>query len=281
MAQRWPSTDTSFPRGVPLGHQVEKKASAPSALYWRATPHEALPCFKKPVSSMTPTACSSASVSSAYSRTMSRNASASHRPQPRIACCRQGLGSPAAAARIQPVLRGSLPKSPSRNCPADPATRFWLNSGRIRTFTSRSDDAHNSKVVSTDAPAIHDLPQSWSTMNSEVQIKCNCNARPKLYPPKTKTGIRDIPIPAELCSVLRAWKLQCPPSELDLVFATPEGKPIRRSNALLYGLWPALRREKLRQVNMHSLRHSYASILIMGGASVTEVCHKLGHSSPK
>src|SRR6516165_6805600 len=177
MAQRWPSTDTSFPRGVPLGHQVEKKASAPSALYWRATPHEALPCFKKPVSSMTPTACSSASVSSAYSRTMSRNASASHRPQPRIACCRQGPGSPAAAARIQPVLRGSLPKSPSRNCPADPATRFWLNSGRIRTFTSRSDDAHNSKVVSTDAPAIHDLPQSWSTMNSEVQIKCNCNAR--------------------------------------------------------------------------------------------------------
>src|SRR6516165_763978 len=181
MAQRWPSTDTSFPRGVPLGHQVEKKASAPSALYWRATPHEALPCFKKPVSSMTPTACSSASVSSAYSRTMSRNASASHRPQPRIACCRQGPGSPAAAARIQPVLRGSLPKSPSRNCPADPATRFWLNSGRIRTFTSRSDDAHNSKVVSTDAPAIHDLPQSWSTMNSEVQIKCNCNANARIY----------------------------------------------------------------------------------------------------
>src|SRR6516162_7223391 len=82
MAQRWPSTDTSFPRGVPLGHQVEKKASAPSALYWRATPHEALPCFKKPVSSMTPTACSSASVSSAYSRTMSRNASASRRAHP-------------------------------------------------------------------------------------------------------------------------------------------------------------------------------------------------------
>lgn len=32
---------------------------------------------------------------------------------------------------------------------------------------------------------------------------------------------------------------------------------------------------------MHSLRHIYASIFIMGGASVTEVCHKLGHSSPK
>src|SRR5271169_2406109 len=34
-------------------------------VYWRATPHDALPCFKKPVSSMTRTAPSSASVSSA------------------------------------------------------------------------------------------------------------------------------------------------------------------------------------------------------------------------
>src|SRR5215831_8646257 len=107
---------------------------------------------------MTSTASLSASVSSAYSRTMSRNPSASHRPRPRIACCRHGPGSPAASARIQPVLRGSLPKSPSTNCPADSATRCWLNSGPIRAFTSRSDDAHSSKVVSTDAPAIYDLP---------------------------------------------------------------------------------------------------------------------------
>ena len=51
-----------------------------------------------------------------------------------------------------------MPKSPSTNCPADSATRCWLNSGPIRAFTSRSDDAHSSKVVSTDAPAIYDLP---------------------------------------------------------------------------------------------------------------------------
>src|SRR5262249_45425456 len=63
-----------------------------------------------------------------------------------------------ASARIQPVLRGSLPKSPSTNCPADSPTRCWLNSGPIRAFSSRSDDAHSSKVVSTDAPAIYDLP---------------------------------------------------------------------------------------------------------------------------
>jgi Phage integrase family len=32
---------------------------------------------------------------------------------------------------------------------------------------------------------------------------------------------------------------------------------------------------------MHSLRHSFASALIMAGAPVTEVQHLLGHSSPQ
>jgi hypothetical protein len=37
----------------------------------------------------------------------------------------------------------------------------------------------------------------------------------------------------------------------------------------------------LRRVDMHSLRHSFASALIMAGAPVTEVQHLLGHSSPQ
>ena len=43
--------------------------------------------------------------------------------RPRIACCRQGPGSPAASARIQPVLRCSSPSRLSRNKPAFLATR--------------------------------------------------------------------------------------------------------------------------------------------------------------
>lgn len=113
-----------------------------------------LPCFKKPVSSMTRTPSLSESVSSAYSRTVSRKAFASQRPQPRMACCRQGPGSPAASARIQPVLRRSLPRRPSRKNPAEAATRSWVNSALIRLFTSRSEDAQSSSVASIDAPAI-------------------------------------------------------------------------------------------------------------------------------
>src|SRR3954468_20279662 len=107
---------------------------------------------------------------------MSRNASASQRPHPRIACCRQGPGSPAASARIQPVLRRSSPSSPSRNTPAEAATHSCVNNGRIRAFTSRNDAAHSSNVSSIDAPLIHPLPTIREKIRTPRQ-KCNCSVR--------------------------------------------------------------------------------------------------------
>jgi integrase len=113
---------------------------------------------------------------------------------------------------------------------------------------------------------------SWAHVKGEP-------IRPRYYPPKTKAGFRKIPIASELAAILRVWKLQCPPTQDEFVFPASNGQPMRRSNALRYGLWPALRRAGLRRVNMHSLRHSFASALIMGGAPVTEVQSLLGHAS--
>ena len=101
----------------------------------------------------------------------------------------------------------------------------------------------------------------------------------RFYPPKTKAGVRQLRIP-ELVSRLKMWKLKCPPGKLDLVFPTPEGNPMQRHHTLRYGLHPLLRRANLRQVDMHSLRHSFASALINNGAPVTEVSALLGHSKP-
>ncbi len=117
---------------------------------------------------------------------------------------------------------------------------------------------------------------SWARLKGETGP-----ARPRFYEPKTKSGIRTLPAPSELLSALRVWKLECPKGELDLVFAAPTGLPAHRSNVLRYGLYRALRRAGLRRVDMHSLRHSFASALIMAGAPVTEVQHLLGHSSPQ
>jgi integrase len=126
-----------------------------------------------------------------------------------------------------------------------------------------------------DKPACIDIRRTvtWARLKGE-------EIRPRYYEPKTKAGRRTIPISPELVATLKTWKLQCAPTTDDLVFPAADGRPIRRSNALRYGLWPALKRAGLRRVNMHSLRHSFASALIMGGAPVTEVQALCGHANP-
>ena len=114
---------------------------------------------------------------------------------------------------------------------------------------------------------------SWARRKGE-------DVRPRFYPPKTKAGKRTIPIPDQLRKVLRVWKLQCPPGSEDLVFPAVSGRAAHRGDILRKGLHPALERAGLRRVDMHSLRHSFASSLIAAGAPVTEVQHLLGHSSP-
>jgi integrase len=91
----------------------------------------------------------------------------------------------------------------------------------------------------------------WAHLKGEV-------IRPRFYPPKTKAGLRAISIPAELAAALKRWKLQCPPSGLDLVFPMEDGRPMRWDHLLRCRFYPALARARLRRVTFHSLRHSCA-----------------------
>ncbi len=97
---------------------------------------------------------------------------------------------------------------------------------------------------------------SWARVKGEEAA-----VRARFYPPKTKAGLRAVPLPAPLVAALQAWRLRCPRAELDLVFPNREGGLLRRSSALRCGLWPALKRAGLRRVTMHSLRHSFAKNL--------------------
>jgi integrase len=83
-------------------------------------------------------------------------------------------------------------------------------------------------------------------------------AKPRFYEPKTKSSRRTIPLPPELVSTLRRWKLACPPSPSNLVFPNAEGSPRHRSTIAHDGLRPALKRAGLRPVTIHSLRHTFA-----------------------
>jgi integrase len=62
--------------------------------------------------------------------------------------------------------------------------------------------------------------------NVRFNLADNDKGKPLLLqPPKTKTSKRTIALPAELIHELKVWKLKCPKSELDVVFAREDGLP--------------------------------------------------------
>ena len=67
------------------------------------------------------------------------------------------------------------------------------------------------------------------------------------FDPKTYKGKRDIPIPSELVTALKAWKEKAPKSRLDLVFCNEFGEPCNRTGIGRYGLTPALAQAKIEK----------------------------------
>ena len=94
---------------------------------------------------------------------------------------------------------------------------------------------------------------------------------PIFYVPKSKNGVREIPIAAELVAALKRWKLSCPISKWDLVFPKKDGGPQDRKSILRGGLYPAIRRAEVKKLDMHALRHTFASLLLSQGTPITEV----------
>jgi integrase len=111
----------------------------------------------------------------------------------------------------------------------------------------------------------------------------------KIGAPKSASSIREIPLAPQAVSELRAWKLECPPSEFDLVFPTKPGKVAR--HLILFRLVESVMRQAKvvdkqgqPKYNMHSLRHFFASWCLNRKPEGRELPPKevqslLGHSS--
>ena len=104
---------------------------------------------------------------------------------------------------------------------------------------------------------------------------------PIFYVPKSKNGVREIPIPDELAQALKRWKLACPISQWDLVFPKNDGAPHDRKTVLRSALYPAIRNAKVKKLDMHALRHTFASLLLAQGTPIPEVSAYLGHADPQ
>lgn len=98
---------------------------------------------------------------------------------------------------------------------------------------------------------------------------------PKFGAPKSKAGIRRVPIGDGAAAILDEHLDQW--GSDDLVFRTRHRTPVSRSTA--GGVWrAAIEGMGLRERSgWHELRHFHASMLIAGGMSPTAVASRLGH----
>jgi integrase len=99
-----------------------------------------------------------------------------------------------------------------------------------------------------------------------------------LQPPKTNSSRRTVPLPPELTSELKIWKLKCPKSDLDFVFAREDGLPYHRKAASVT-LDRAISTAEIKRLTPHGLRHTFASLLLADGVPVPEVSALLGHKN--
>ncbi len=113
-----------------------------------------------------------------------------------------------------------------------------------------------------------------------AKIDKNEPTRAKFFPPKTRAGRRTLDVPSELLHALKVWKLQCPKGALGLIFPNPEGKPAHQSNVIRHVLKPAVKAAGIaREIDVHGLRHAFASVMLAKGEPITRVANLLGHSN--
>jgi integrase len=100
-----------------------------------------------------------------------------------------------------------------------------------------------------------------------------------LAPPKTKSGIRRVPLSAELVSFLRKLKLASKHSgEADFVFASRAGTPLQHRNVQVRGFEAARDLAGLPStLTFHDLRHGFASMAAHRGVPVQTLSTALGH----
>jgi integrase len=116
---------------------------------------------------------------------------------------------------------------------------------------------------------------------SELKVTQRADRYNDLGDPKSEAGRRSVPFGTFVLNTLKEWKLACPKSGLDLVFANGEGNIDRHANIVQRGLIPIVTRAlgEPKYTGLHCLRHFYASWCIDRGLSPKVIQTRMGHSS--
>jgi integrase len=157
------------------------------------------------------------------------------------------------------------------------------------------------------ASELRGLP--WSNVDlkrGELHVHQRADRYNKIGRTKSDAGERTVPLTPMLINVLRAWKLACPKSDLDLVFPNNQGGVEDYSNIIKRGQRPVEVAAGIvnamgsaKYGGLHALRHFFASWCInrkadgglelpakmvqerMGHASITMTMAVYGHLFPR
>jgi integrase len=97
--------------------------------------------------------------------------------------------------------------------------------------------------------------------------------------PKTAAGRRTVSLPGALTELLAARLDRLEVETSGLVFPTPLGEPLRRSNFARRVWAPAVRSLGLDGLRFHDLRHTAVAMAIAQGAHPKTIQQRMGHSS--
>jgi integrase len=126
------------------------------------------------------------------------------------------------------------------------------------------------------------LGLKWSDLDreaSQIHIQRSFNHQ-AFYDTKTETSNRKIDLGPVMLAELKRWKIACTPNKLDLIFPNHAGQPMNYSNMIQRYYLPVLKKAKIDRIKFHSLRHTFASLLIEQGENIKYIQNQLGHSSP-
>jgi len=111
------------------------------------------------------------------------------------------------------------------------------------------------------------------------QLRTEGPCTPVYGPPKSKAGIRLLPIPQSVLYILRAHVEALGNNPHGVVFPRPDGGAYNRSTFSM--VWtPAVKAAGVDQdTEPKQLRHTYASLLIAGGENPKVIQKRMGHST--
>ena len=113
-----------------------------------------------------------------------------------------------------------------------------------------------------------------------IRVRGALDRQGRDVPPKTEHAVRDVVlVPALAEALARHRQASRFDQASDFVFASQTGTPLHWRNVSRRALKPALAKANIEPLRWHDLRHTFASLLIGGGANVVFVSRQLGHGS--